>query len=38
MGREISDFYFLKMAMLVAERGTCSRRKVGSVFVNKEIM
>ena len=36
MGRESSDFYFLKMALLVAERGTCVRRKVGSVFVNKK--
>ena len=35
MGREISDFYFLKMALLVSERGTCARRKVGSIFVNK---
>ena len=35
MGREVSDFYFLKMALLVSERGTCARRKVGSIFVNK---
>ena len=30
------DFYFLKMAKLVSERGTCVRRKVGCVFVNKK--
>ena len=36
MGREVSDFYFLKMALLVSERGTCARRKVGSIFVNKK--
>ena len=31
----LADFYFLKMAYLVSERGTCARRKVGCVFVNK---
>ena len=35
MVREPSDFYFLRMAMLVSERGTCARRQVGSIFVNK---
>ena len=34
--RPPTDFYFLRMALLVAERGTCARRKVGSVFVNKK--
>ena len=33
--RPPTDFYFLKMAYLVSERGTCARRKVGCVFVNK---
>ena len=33
--RPPADFYFLKMAKLVSERGTCARRKVGCVFVNK---
>lgn len=33
--RPPTDFYFLRMAYLVSERGTCSRRKVGCVFVNK---
>ena len=33
--RPPTDFYFLKMAKLVSERGTCARRKVGCVFVNK---
>ena len=36
--RPPADFYFLKMAKLVSERGTCARRKVGCVFVNKKIM
>ena len=34
--RPPTDFYFLRMALLVSERGTCARRKVGSVFVNKK--
>ena len=34
--RESSDFYFLKMALLVSERGTCARRKVGSIFINSK--
>jgi len=33
--RPPTDFYFLKMAELVSSRGTCARRKVGCVFVNK---
>lgn len=33
--RPPTDFYFLRMAKLVSERGTCARRKVGCVFVNK---
>ena len=33
--RPPTDYYFLKMAKLVSERGTCARRKVGCVFVNK---
>ena len=33
--RPPTDFYFLKMAKLVSERGTCARRKVGCIFVNK---
>ena len=33
--RPPTDFYFLRMAYLVSERGTCARRKVGCVFVNK---
>ena len=32
--REPSDWYFLKMALLVAQRGTCIRRKVGCIFIN----
>jgi dCMP deaminase len=36
MVREPSDFYFLRMAMLVSERGTCARRQVGSIFINKK--
>ena len=35
MDRPPVDFYFLRMAFLVSERGTCARRKVGCVFVNK---
>jgi|TARA_R110000824_G_scaffold64859_1_gene169343 dCMP deaminase len=34
--RPPTDFYFLRMAMLVAERGTCARRKVGSILINKK--
>ena len=34
--RPPADFYFLRMAKLVSERGTCARRKVGCVFVNKK--
>ena len=30
------DWYFLKMAYLVAERATCIRRKVGCVLVNSK--
>ena len=33
--RPPTDFYFLRMAELVSTRGTCARRKVGCVFVNK---
>ena len=33
--RPPTDFYFLRMAYLVSERGTCARRKVGCIFVNK---
>lgn len=29
------DWYFLKMANLVSERGTCARRKVGCVLINE---
>ena len=32
--RDEPDTYFLKMATLVAERGTCVRRRVGCVLVN----
>lgn len=35
MSRISKDEYFTKMATLVAERGTCVRRKVGCVLVNK---
>lgn len=31
-----TDWYFLKMAFLVAERGTCARRKVGCVLINSK--
>ena len=34
--RPPADFYFLRMAKLVSERGTCARRKVGCIFVNKK--
>lgn len=34
--RPPADFYFLRMAKLVSERGTCIRRKVGCIFVNKK--
>ena len=34
--RPPTDFYFLRMAELVSTRGTCARRKVGCVFVNKK--
>ena len=33
--RVSKDEFFIKMAQLVSERGTCPRRKVGAVFVNK---
>ena len=32
--RPSKDEYFLAMAQLIAERGTCARRKVGCVLVN----
>ena len=31
--RQPADFYFLRMALLVSERGTCIRRKVGCILV-----
>ena len=31
-----SEWYFLKMAHLVSERGTCARRKVGCILVNSK--
>ena len=31
--RQPADFYFLRMALLVSERGTCVRRKVGCIIV-----
>ena len=34
--RQPADFYFLRMALLVSERGTCVRRKVGCILVNKK--
>ena len=34
--RPPTDFYFLRMALLVSERGTCVRRKVGCILVNKK--
>ena len=34
--REPVDWYFLKMALLVAQRGTCARRKVGCILVNEK--
>ena len=34
--REPVDWYFLKMALLVAQRGTCTRRKVGCILVNEK--
>ena len=34
--REPVDWYFLKMALLVAQRGTCARRKVGCILVNQK--
>ena len=33
--RPPTDFYFLKMAKLVSEIGTCARRRVGCIFVIK---
>ena len=30
------DWYFLKMAHLVSERATCTRRKVGSILINSK--
>jgi dCMP deaminase len=40
VGRPTIDEYFLRMAYLVSERGTCARRKVGCVLVdyNKHVM
>ena len=35
MSRPTPDQYFLRMAKLAATRGTCSRRQVGCVLVNK---
>lgn len=35
MSRINIDAYFLKMAQLASERGTCVRRKVGCIIVNK---
>ena len=34
--REPIDWYFLRMSLLVAERGTCIRRKAGCVLVNEK--
>ncbi len=34
--RQPADFYFLRMALFVSERGTCVRRKVGCILVNKK--
>ena len=34
--RSPKEWYFLKMAFLVSERGTCARRKVGCVLVNSK--
>ena len=34
--REPGDWYFLKMALLTAQRGTCARRKVGCILVNQK--
>ena len=34
MKRDDPDTYFIKMATLVAGRGTCARRRVGCVLVN----
>ena len=34
--RQPVDFYFLRMALLVSERGTCVRRKAGCILVNKK--
>lgn len=35
MNRPTRDQYFLEMAALAATRGTCARRKVGCIIVNK---
>lgn len=35
MSRPSKDVYFLRMALLVATRGTCARRQVGCVLVNE---
>lgn len=35
MTRETRDEYFVRMAELVASRGTCRRRKVGCVLVSE---
>jgi len=34
--RPSKDDYFVAMAQLVSQRGTCARRKVGAVFVNSK--
>ena len=34
--REPGDWYFLKMALLTAQRGTCLRRKVGCILINEK--
>jgi len=33
--RPSKDEYFMDMALLVSERSTCLRRKVGAVLINK---
>ncbi len=33
--RPTKDNYFMQMAMLASERGTCARRKVGCILVNE---
>lgn len=36
--RESIDIFYLKMAYLVSERSTCTRRKVGAVIVKDKIV